>query len=288
MLCRRVSPVCQYLKGWEISRPNRQSQLQLLMSRSIYLSFASRDAAKEDIKVESVEDFLEPEKPKPLTDEQLLTMRNKSRLKPPHWRQINGEMPELQPDNPLLWFQNTVKFRRKLYAKFGEASGVNPGIQWPTHEQLKKRLEYESVAYPFTVQELMDNAKEKRRLQQEYIDNRTKEIETKTAAIEKLIEEVHNKKHVKEKEVLKSQERKEKMMEEVRRHFGYTMDPRDERFQALLEKKEKEEKKRTKEAKKLEREKRLLEGLQKKSSATIEASKSKQAKPKPAEAEDDD
>lgn len=68
------------------------------------------------------------------------------------------------------------------------------------------------------------------------------------------------------------QERKEKMMEEVRRHFGYTMDPRDDRFKELLEKKEKEEKKRSKEAKKLEKERKMLENLQKKSAAAVEKS----------------
>jgi len=58
-------------------------------------------------------------------------------------------------------------------------------------------------------------------------------------------------------------------MEEVRRHFGYTMDPRDERFKALLEKKELEEKKRSKEAKKREREQKMLERLQQKSTEAM-------------------
>ena len=40
------------------------------------------------------------------------------------------------------------------------------------------------------------------------------------------------------------------MVEEVRRHFGYKVDPRDERFKELLVQKEKEERKKAKEAKK--------------------------------------
>lgn len=39
-------------------------------------------------------------------------------------------------------------------------------------------------------------------------------------------------------------------MEEVRRHFGFKIDSRDERFKELLEQKEKEERKKAKEAKK--------------------------------------
>lgn len=53
-------------------------------------------------------------------------------------------------------------------------------------------------------------------------------------------------------------------MEEVRRHFGYTVDPKDERFQELLAKKEKEQKKAMKEARKLEKQSRNLERIQSK------------------------
>lgn len=47
------------------------------------------------------------------------------------------------------------------------------------------------------------------------------------------------------------------MVEEVRRHFGFKIDPRDERFKELLEQKEKEERKKAKEAKKKARQERI-------------------------------
>jgi hypothetical protein len=40
------------------------------------------------------------------------------------------------------------------------------------------------------------------------------------------------------------------LVEEVRRHFGFKIDPRDDRFKELLEQKEREERKKAKEAKK--------------------------------------
>jgi len=61
------------------------------------------------------------------------------------------------------------------------------------------------------------------------------------------------------------QDRKEKLMEEVRRHFGYTVDPKDERFQEMLEKKEKEQRKAMKEARKLDKQRKVLEKLAKES-----------------------
>lgn len=52
----------------------------------------------------------------------------------------------------------------------------------------------------------------------------------------------------------------------MRRHFGFKIDPRDERFQELLEQKEKEERKKAKEAKKKARQQhamaRLVEQMQ--------------------------
>lgn len=51
----------------------------------------------------------------------------------------------------------------------------------------------------------------------------------------------------------------------MRRHFGFTVDPHDEKFKEMLEKKEKEQKKAKKEARRKAREDQMLEDLKKKS-----------------------
>lgn len=51
-------------------------------------------------------------------------------------------------------------------------------------------------------------------------------------------------------------------MEEVRRHFGFKLDPRDERFQEMLAKREKEQKKAERLAKKEAKEKMMIAKLQ--------------------------
>lgn len=48
------------------------------------------------------------------------------------------------------------------------------------------------------------------------------------------------------------------MIEEVRKHFGYTIDPRDDRFKELLEQKEKAQRKALKEGKRLDKESKLM------------------------------
>lgn len=54
-----------------------------------------------------------------------------------------------------------------------------------------------------------------------------------------------------------ARKRKERLVEEVRRHFGFNISPYDNRFKEMLEQKEKEEKKKKKEAKKKARIDRL-------------------------------
>ncbi|CAG7687317.1 unnamed protein product [Allacma fusca] len=193
-----------------------------------------------------------------LTEEELLKKLNKTRLKPHHERLLNGEIPH---PTPALWTHHTVRYKRRLYGCYGETSGINPGLMWPTHDELAERLEYEKVAYPFTLQEMTERKKELRRLEKENHAKRAKEIEGKMALVEKMKEDIIAKKLAKEKEIAAAKAKRDDLMEEVRRHFGYIVDPRDERFQELLAKKEKAQKKAQKEAKKAERQKMLVERL---------------------------
>lgn len=78
--------------------------------------------------------------------------RNKSRLSVHHRNILNGIPPYSEAND---WFHNTVKYRRKLMGKYGSQSGVNPGIMWPTKNELEDMREYERIAYPYTIQEVV-------------------------------------------------------------------------------------------------------------------------------------
>lgn len=69
------------------------------------------------------------------------------------------------------------------------------------------------------------------------------------------------------------QEKKERLVEEVRRHFGFKLDPRDERFQEMLAKREKEQKKLEKQARKDAKEKVMIAKLQQKNVEINDAKK---------------
>ncbi|PZC70377.1 hypothetical protein B5X24_HaOG217180, partial [Helicoverpa armigera] len=68
-------------------------------------------------------------------------------------------------------------------------------------------------------------------------------------------------------------QKKERLVEEVRRHFGFKLDPRDERFQEMLAKREKEQKKLEKQARKEAKEKVMIAKLQQQNAKISDAKK---------------
>ena len=96
-------------------------------------------------------------------EEEIERKRNKSRLNPQHRNLLHGKMPYSEP---VASFHETVKYKRKMYGRYGHASGVHPGIMWPTREDLEEIKVYESVAYPYTIQELMTRVEEKKKEEQ--------------------------------------------------------------------------------------------------------------------------
>lgn len=108
--------------------------------------------------------------------------------------------------------------------------------------------------------------------------------------LDKWIEELNAKVAKKEAEALVARERKERLMEEVRRHFGFQISPKDERFKEMLAQKDKEEKKRKKAAKKQARDEKMLamfaesaEALKKRTAAAAAGNESGESSKTPTE-----
>lgn len=102
-------------------------------------------------------------------EEEIERKRNKSRLNPQHRNLLHGKVPYPEP---MVWFHETVKYKRKMYGRYGLSSGVLPGIMWPTREELEEVKEYESVAHPYTIQELMARVESKKKEEQEALKAR--------------------------------------------------------------------------------------------------------------------
>lgn len=192
---------------------------------------------------------------------------NKSRLLPQHRRMVSNAVPY---DEPQSWIHLTEKYQRKMFGKYGSKSNVDPKICFPTSQDLADRREYESVAFPFTLQEMMQKAKLDQQAKKDRIMKREEEISAKLDKLEQWKTDLRNKVAKKEAEALAAKQRKDRIIEEVRRHFGFNVDPKDEKFKELLEQKEKEDKKKQKEAKRKQKEEKLMAKLVGKTTSNLE------------------
>lgn len=193
-----------------------------------------------------------------ISEEEVKQICNKSRLSNGHRNLVNGKMPY---DKPVHRYHNTVKYKRRMYGRYGDFSNVNPGLAWPTAEDLEDIREYERVAYPLTIQEMQQNALDSIETEQKDLQMRQKKIEDNMKKLNGWLKEVKEKSAKKLYEAQQAKEKREKLIEEVKKHFGYKIDPKDERFKEMLVKREKEEKKKVREEKKKIREEKLLQYL---------------------------
>lgn len=193
-----------------------------------------------------------------LSEQEVKAICDKSRLNHGHRNMVNGRLPY---DKPVHRYHNTVKYKRKMYGRYGDASNVNPGLAWPTPEDLEDIKEYESVAYPLTIQEMQQNALKVLENERQEIQMNQQRIAENMKKLNGWLNEVKEKSAKKLLEAQQAKDKKEKLIEEVKKHFGYKIDPRDERFKEMLVKREKEEKKKIREEKKKVREEKLLNYL---------------------------
>lgn len=90
---------------------------------------------------------------------EIQTKRNKSRLRPAHRNILFDKRPY---DEPMHWSHGTLAYNRKLYGRYGESSKVDPAYCWPIQEELDSWKEYERVAHPFTIPDMIQKAREAR------------------------------------------------------------------------------------------------------------------------------
>lgn len=198
--------------------------------------------------------------------------RNKSRLTQHHFSLIHNQPAYPQP---LIRAHQTVKYNRKLYGKYGNSSGVDPGLCWPTKTELTEAKEYERVAYPYTIQQVVEQCRQQKKLEAEKIIKREEDITAKLAKLDQWRKDLQARLDKKTSDALAAKAKKDRLIDEVRRHFGFKLDPKDERFQEMLAKREKEQKKLEKQAKREAKEKLMLVKLQQKNAELVEKSKVK-------------
>lgn len=178
--------------------------------------------------------------------ERIQKIRDISGLRPNHRNIVHRVCPT---EEKVLPHHYTTYYNKRMFGRYGYASGVNPGLCWPTQEQLAEIKEYERVAYPYSIMEVAKRELEKEEAEKERILSRDAEVADKYQKMLKLKEEFLKRK-VKEKEEAEAAKAfKNRLIEEVRLHFNYTINERDERFRLEV----KERAKQLREKEKLEK-----------------------------------
>lgn len=202
-------------------------------------------------------------------EKEIQLMRNKSRLNKTH-RNFLFNLPK--PDEEYKW-DKTLDFSRKQFARYGSKSGIDPRLCFFTPEEVADKKEYYRVAYPYTIQEIVEKNKQAKIEQQAKIEEREKKIAQNLTRLDKWMGDLNKRIAQKEEEAREAKAKREALLEEIRQEFGFKIDYRDPRFKELMEKKELEAKKAKKAEKKKKREEQLMQKLKEQAQDTIEKSK---------------
>ncbi|XP_054735401.1 growth arrest and DNA damage-inducible proteins-interacting protein 1 [Anastrepha obliqua] len=181
--------------------------------------------------------------------------RNRSKLLGQHRNVLFNVVPYLQA---CSWIHLTEKYKRKVFGRHGLTSGVDPYICFNMHGQSDT---IDKVKEGCSLQKLVLSCRDNNLLKTKAIESRELEIASKLEKLEQWKLEMRNRISKKEADALAAKEHKRRLIEEVRRHFGFKVDPRDERFKEMLEQKEREERKKQKEAKRKAKEDKMMAKL---------------------------
>lgn len=193
-----------------------------------------------------------------LTPEQIMRIRNKSRLP----RDVVCELKGIPQHGTRFYRLSQYKrdFVRKYFAMYGEASGVKPGVCWPSKQELEFRQKFEETFIP-PLEKILEEKKklkekeeaEEKAYRAEIMKNLKKLPEAKAEFFRK----------IKEKEKLKEEEKakREQLVQEVREFLGYDVAQGDTRFAEALAKMEEQKKEEKKVSRRQEKKARIMAHL---------------------------
>lgn len=126
-------------------------------------------------------------------------MRNKSGLYPAQRSMVHDELPYPEP---MIWTHHTLAYARRMYGRYGKSSGVNPSMCWPTKAELTSKREWERIAYPLTIPQMVENVHREKREKEERKQARQDDIIKKMASLGKMKQDLFNRIAKKEADML--------------------------------------------------------------------------------------
>lgn len=202
-----------------------------------YCKHDDKDSAEKkanDEEFDILEELREPD----LTEEDILQKRFKSRLPERVYKMFIKKEP-VPNDHYYNFYMNRL---RANYARFGKESQLNPGICWPTREEVLETIECDKIFEP-SLEARLKRVEESRLAEEKRKQEVEEEVDKNMANLDKWIADYHAKNEKKTAEQLALKQKKEKLIDEICEYLGYEIDPRDPRFQEAVEQRNKEQKK---------------------------------------------
>ncbi|XP_071765799.1 large ribosomal subunit protein mL64 [Centroberyx gerrardi] len=153
-------------------------------------------------------------------------------------------IPDKDSEETPEW-QKTAKYDRKLYGRYGSASGIDPATLWPSPDQLEEIIADEKEWHP-PLQVMLKNIAAKEKEETEKRLAKEKLIAANMAKMPKMIADWRREKRESKVKQKEEKARRTKMLAEARERFGYALDPRSAKFLEMVAEIEKEEKKKKK------------------------------------------
>jgi len=206
--------------------------------------------------------------------EALEKSRDKSRMEPHIFRRLH-QLPTDTSD--IERAVAPLKALRKQFGQEGAASNVDLRMLWPSSQEMALMQEYEQVAHPLTVTELMAAArKNKEALVKVNVDEQLK-IRKDMQSLDKWKKDLRNRVAAQQAKAHEAWAKRERLIEEVRQVLGVRVDPDDPQFKEALEKREADDRKAQRKLKKQEKQQKMLDAIQ----ARADQAKPKASEPSP-------
>ncbi|XP_072299694.1 large ribosomal subunit protein mL64 [Eucyclogobius newberryi] len=153
-------------------------------------------------------------------------------------------IPDKVSESTPEW-QKTAHYDRKLFGRYGSASGVDPASLWPSHKELDKMIAEENEWHPpLDVMRQNIAARDKQETETRLAKERL--IAANMAKMPKMVADWRKEKRESKVKLKEEKDRRSRLLAEARERFGYAVDPRTPKFLEMVAEIEKEEKKKKK------------------------------------------
>ncbi|KAK9535700.1 hypothetical protein VZT92_008067 [Zoarces viviparus] len=153
-------------------------------------------------------------------------------------------IPDKDSEKTPEW-QKTGRYDKKLFGRYGSASGIDPASLWPSHEKLDKLIAEEHEWHP-PLEVMLKNIEAKEKVESEKRLAKEKLIAANMAKMPKMIADWRREKRDTKSKLKEEKTRRAKLLAEARQRFGYAVDPRSPKFLEMVAELETEEKKKKK------------------------------------------